>query len=95
MKGLIILILLIWLALLLIEWLIYRLQGRQRTRAQYILPCVALLGGAIVIMISVDIGGWNGIGYALLGVSIATSGLLTLITTIVVDVVIRRRRRNE
>ncbi|MDN4601282.1 YesK family protein [Paenibacillus sp. F6_3S_P_1C] len=95
MKGLIILILLIWLALLLIEWLIYRLQGRRMTRAQYILPCVALLGGAIVIMISVDIGGWNGIGYALLGVSIATSGLLTLITVIIVDVVMRRRRRNE
>ncbi|MHA7579090.1 YesK family protein [Paenibacillus vandeheii] len=95
MKGLIILILLIWLALLLIEWLIYRLQGRQMTRAQFILPCVVLLGGAIVIMISVNIGGWNGIGYALLGVSIATSGLLTLITVIIVDLVMRRRRRNE
>lgn len=64
------------------------------TRAQYIMPCVALLGGAIVIMISVDIGGWNGIGYALLGVSIATSGLLTLITIIIVDLVMRRHRRN-
>lgn len=65
------------------------------TRAQFILPCVVLLGGAVVIMISVNIGGWNGIGYALLGVSIATSGLLTLITVIIVDLVMRRRRRNE
>ncbi|WP_440114221.1 hypothetical protein [Paenibacillus sp. QZ-Y1] len=94
MKGLIILILLVWLVLLLIGWIIYRLQGRQMTWAQYILPCVAVLGGAIIIMISVDIGGWNGIGYALLGVSIATSGLLTLITVVIVDLVMRRRRRN-
>jgi len=93
-KGLIILILLIWIALLLFGWLIYRLQGRQMTWAQYILPCVAVLGGAIIIMISVDIGGWNGIGYALIGVSLMTSGLLTLITIIIVDVVMRRRRRN-
>jgi len=64
------------------------------TWAQYILPCVAVLGGAIIIMISVDIGGWNGIGYALIGVSLMTSGLLTLITIIIVDVVMRRRRRN-
>ncbi|MFE6074619.1 hypothetical protein ACFVQB_09095 [Paenibacillus sp. NPDC057886] len=94
MAGLVLLVLLVWVALLLIGWLIYRLQGRRMTWAQYILPCVAVLGGAIIIMISVDIGGWNGIGYALMGVSIATSGLLTLITVVIVDVVIRRRRRN-
>lgn len=79
---------------LLIDWLIYRVQGRRMTWVQYLLPCVALLGGAIVIMISVDIGGWNGIGYALLGVSLSTSGLLALITVTIVDVLMRRRRRN-
>ncbi|MFL0376524.1 hypothetical protein [Paenibacillus amylolyticus] len=94
MKGLIILTLLVWVALLLIEWLIYRLQGRRMTWIQYILPCVALLGGAVVIMISIDIGGWNGIGYALLGVSLGTVGMLTLITVAIRDVVLRRRGRN-
>ncbi|KAA8756975.1 MULTISPECIES: YesK family protein [Paenibacillus] len=94
MKGLIILTLLVWVALLLIEWLIYRLQGRRMTWVQYILPCVALLGGAVVIMISIDIGGWNGIGYALLGVSLGTAGMLTLITVAIRDVVLRRRGRN-
>ncbi|MFX3649029.1 MAG: hypothetical protein ACE3K2_25725 [Paenibacillus sp.] len=94
MKGLIILTLLIWVALLLIEWLIYRLQGRRMTWVQYILPCVALLGGAVVIMISIDMGGWNGIGYALLGVSLGTAGMLTLITVAIRDVVLRRRGGN-
>ncbi|MBD8840797.1 hypothetical protein IFU39_23535 [Paenibacillus sp. CFBP 13594] len=94
MKGLIILTLLVWVALLLIEWLIYRLQGRRMTWVQYILPCVALLSGAVVIMISIDIGGWNGIGYALLGVSLGTAGMLTLITVAIRDVVLRRRGRN-
>lgn len=94
MKGLIILTLLVWLALLLIEWLIYRLQGRRMTWVQYILPCVALLGGAVVIMISINIGGWNGIGYALLGVSLGTAGMLTLITVAIRDVVLRRRGGN-
>ncbi|RAW15996.1 hypothetical protein DC345_10895 [Paenibacillus taichungensis] len=83
-----------WAVQLLIEWLIYRLQGRRMTGVQYILPCVALLGGAVVIMISIDIGGWNGIGYALLGVSLGTAGMLTLITVAVTDMVFRRRRRN-
>jgi hypothetical protein len=55
---------------------------------------VALLGGATVIMISIDIGGWNGIGYALLGASLGTSGMLTLITVAITDVVFRRRGRN-
>ncbi|RPK26142.1 hypothetical protein EDO6_04697 [Paenibacillus xylanexedens] len=64
------------------------------TWVQYILPCVALLGGAVVIMISIDIGGWNGIGYALLGVSLGTAGMLTLITVAIRDVVLRRRGRN-
>ncbi|WP_433748614.1 hypothetical protein [Paenibacillus amylolyticus] len=94
MKGLIILTLLIWVALMMIEWLIYRLQGRRMTWVQYILPCVALLGGAVVIMISIDMGGWNGIGYALLGVSLGTAGMLTLITVAIRDVVLRRRDRN-
>ncbi|MNW63095.1 hypothetical protein D3C74_412660 [compost metagenome] len=94
MKGLIILTLLVWVALLLIEWLIYRLQGRRMTWVQYILPCVALLGGAVVIMISIDMGGWNGIGYALLGVSLGTAGMLTLITVAIRDVMLRRRGRN-
>ncbi|MDN8591189.1 YesK family protein [Paenibacillus sp. 11B] len=83
-----------WAVLLLIEWLIYRMQGRRMTWVQYILPCVALLGGATVIMISIDIGGWNGIGYALLGASLGTSGMLTLITVAITDVVFRRRGRN-
>ncbi|HBU81358.1 MULTISPECIES: YesK family protein [Paenibacillus] len=82
-----------WAVLLLIEWLIYRMQGRRMTWVQYILPCVALLGGATVIMISIDIGGWNGIGYALLGASLGTSGMLTLITVAITDVVFRRRGR--
>lgn len=94
MKGLIILTLLVWVALLLIEWLIYRLQGRRMTWVQYILPCVALLGGAVVIMISIDMGGWNGIGYALLGVSLGTAGMLTLITVAIRDVMLRRRGGN-
>lgn len=94
MKGLIILTLLVWVALLLIEWLIYRLQGRRMTWVQYILPCVALLGGAVVIMISIHIGGWNGIGYALLGVSLGTAGMLTLITVAIRDVMLRRRGGN-
>lgn len=83
-----------WAVLLLIEWLIYRMQGRRMTWVQYILPCVALLGGATVIMISIDIGGWNGLGYALLGASLGTSGMLTLITVAITDVVFRRRGRN-
>ncbi|PWW33351.1 MULTISPECIES: YesK family protein [Paenibacillus] len=94
MTGLVLWILLVWVVLLLIEWVIYRLQGRRMTGVQYILPCVALLGGAVVIMISIDIGGWNGIGYALLGVSLGTAGMLTLITVAIMDVVFRRRRRN-
>ncbi|QLG37897.1 hypothetical protein MKY42_31080 [Paenibacillus sp. FSL W7-1088] len=94
MTGLVLWILLVWVGLLLIEWVIYRLQGRRMTGVQYILPCVALLGGAVVIMISIDIGGWNGIGYALLGVSLGTAGMLTLITVAIMDVVFRRRRRN-
>lgn len=83
-----------WAVQLLIEWFIYRLQGRQMTWVQYILPCVALLGGAVVIMISIDIGGWNGIGYALLGASLGTSGMLTLITVAIRDVMLRRQGRN-
>lgn len=94
MTGLVLWILLVWIVLLLIGWVIYRLQGQRMTWAHYILPCVVVLGGAIIVMISVDIGGWNGIGYALIGVSLMTSGLLTLITTIIVDVVMRRRRRD-
>lgn len=94
MTGLILWILLVWVVLLLIEWVIYRLQGRRMTGVQYILPCVALLGGAVVIMISIDIGGWNGIGYALLGVSLGTAGMLTLITVAIMDVLFRRRRKN-
>ncbi|SEK45675.1 YesK family protein [Paenibacillus sp. OK003] len=94
MTGLVLWILLVWVVLLLIEWVIYRLQGRRMTGVQYILPCVALLGGAVVIMISIDIGGWNGIGYALLGVSLGTAGMLTLITVAIMDVVFRRRRKN-
>ncbi|PIH57999.1 hypothetical protein [Paenibacillus sp. LK1] len=83
-----------WAVQLLIEWLIYRLQGRRMTGVLYILPCVALLGGAVVIMISIEIGGWNGIGYALLGASLGAAGMLTLITVAITDVVFRRRRRN-
>ncbi|WP_339257858.1 hypothetical protein MKY85_28495 [Paenibacillus sp. FSL R5-0749] len=83
-----------WAVQLLIEWLIYRLQGRRMTWVQYILPCVALLGGAVVIMISIDMGGWNGIGYALLGVSLGTAGMLTLITVAIRDVMLRRRGGN-
>ncbi|PQP84351.1 hypothetical protein C0Q44_07155 [Paenibacillus sp. PCH8] len=83
-----------WAVQLLIVWLIYRMQGRRMTWGQSILPCVALLGGAVVIMISINIGGWNGIGYALLGVSLGTSGLLTLITVAITGVVLRRRGRH-
>ncbi|MFS0872474.1 hypothetical protein [Paenibacillus xylanilyticus] len=83
-----------WAVQLLIVWLIYRMQGRRMTWGQYILPCAALLGGAIVVMISIDIGGWNGIGYALLGVSLGTAGMLTLITVVIAELVLRRRGRN-
>ncbi|WP_145409062.1 hypothetical protein [Paenibacillus xylanexedens] len=83
-----------WLVQLLIEWLIYRAQKRQMTWIQSILPCVTLLGGAIIIMISIDIGGWPGIGYALLGAALGTSGLLTLITVAITALVIRRRGGN-
>lgn len=78
---------------LLLEWLVYRIQGRRMTWVQSILPCVTLLGGAIVIMISIDMGGWNGIGYALLGAALGTSGLLTLITVAITALVLQRRRR--
>ncbi|MGX1829712.1 hypothetical protein ACWIE6_15790 [Paenibacillus taichungensis] len=45
-------------------------------------------------MISIEIGGWNGIGYALLGASLGAAGMLTLITVAITDVMFRRRRRN-
>ncbi|MGD0033975.1 hypothetical protein SLT67_21600 [Paenibacillus illinoisensis] len=82
-----------WAVQLLMEWLVYRIQGRRMTWVQFILPCVTLLGGAIVIMISIDIGGWNGIGYALLGAALGTSGLLTLITVAITALVLHRRGR--
>ncbi|MGG4483376.1 hypothetical protein [Paenibacillus illinoisensis] len=82
-----------WAVQLLMEWLVYRIQGRRMTWVQSILPCVTLLGGAIVIMISIDMGGWNGIGYALLGAALGTSGLLTLITVAITALVLQRRRR--
>ncbi|WP_128103994.1 hypothetical protein [Paenibacillus sp. DCT19] len=80
-----------WVVQLLIEWFVYLAQKRQMTWIQTILPCVTLLGGAIIIMISIDIGGWNGIGYALLGAALGTSGLLTLITVAITALVLRRR----
>ena len=82
-----------WAVQLLMEWLVYRIQGRRMTWVQSILPCVTLLGGAIVIMISIDMGGWNGIGYALLGAALGTSGLLTLITVAITALVLQRRGR--
>ncbi|WJH27247.1 hypothetical protein N6H13_18165 [Paenibacillus sp. CC-CFT742] len=82
-----------WAVQLLLEWLVYRIQGRRMTWVQSILPCVTLLGGAIVIMISIDMGGWNGIGYALLGAALGTSGLLTLITVAITALMLQRRRR--
>ncbi|MBY0217565.1 hypothetical protein [Paenibacillus illinoisensis] len=82
-----------WAVQLLLEWLVYRIQGRRMTWVQSILPCVTLLGGAIVIMISIDMGGWNGIGYALLGAALGTAGLLTLITVAITALVLQRRRR--
>ncbi|MCM3173854.1 hypothetical protein [Paenibacillus sp. MER 99-2] len=83
-----------WVVQLLIEWFVYLAQKRQMTWIQTILPCVTLLGGAIIIMISIDIGGWNGIGYALLGAALGTSGLLTLITVAITALVLRRRGGN-
>ncbi|MBM6383560.1 MULTISPECIES: hypothetical protein [Paenibacillus] len=82
-----------WAVQLLMEWLVYRIQGRRMTWVQSILPCVTLLGGAIVIMISIEIGEWNGIGYALLGAALGTSGLLTLITVAITALVLQRRGR--
>ncbi|MCM3135611.1 hypothetical protein M3629_22790 [Paenibacillus polysaccharolyticus] len=83
-----------WVVQLLIEWIVYRAQGRQMTWIQSILPCLTLLGGAVVIMISINIGGWNGLGYALLGAALGTSGLLTLITVAITALVLRRRGRH-
>lgn len=82
-----------WAVQLLMEWLVYRIQGRRMTWVQSILPCVTLLGGSVVIMISIEIGGWNGIGYALLGAALGTSGLLTLITVAITALVLRRQGR--
>ena len=82
-----------WAVQLLMEWLVYRIQGRRMTWVQSILPCVTLLGGAIVIIISIEIGEWNGIGYALLGAALGTSGLLTLITVAITALVLQRQRR--
>ncbi|CAI6080508.1 hypothetical protein PAECIP112173_02910 [Paenibacillus sp. JJ-100] len=83
-----------WAVQLLIEWIIYRVQGRRMTWIQSILPCLTLLGGAIIIMISIDIGGWRGLGYGLLGFILGTSGLLTLVTVAITALVLRRRGRN-
>ncbi|WP_145413962.1 hypothetical protein [Paenibacillus xylanexedens] len=83
-----------WLVQLLIEWVVYRVQGCRMTWIQSILPCLTLLGGAVIILISIDIGGWNGIGYALLGAALGTSGLLTLVTVAITALVLRRRGRN-
>ncbi|WP_434748928.1 hypothetical protein [Paenibacillus amylolyticus] len=83
-----------WVVQLLIEWIVYRVQGHRMTWIQSILPCLTLLGGAVVIMISIDIGGWSGLGYALLGAALGTSGLLTLITVAITALVLRRRGRN-
>lgn len=82
-----------WAVQLLMEWLVYRIQGSRMTWVQPILPCVTLLGGAIVIMISIEIGEWNGIGYALLGAALGTSGLLTLIAVAITALVLQRRGR--
>ncbi|MBR2565357.1 MAG: hypothetical protein IKE29_12120 [Paenibacillus sp.] len=83
-----------WAVQLLIEWIIYRVQGCRMTWIQSILPCLTLLGGAIIIMISIDIGGWRGLGYGLLGFILGTSGLLTLVTVAITALVLRRRGRN-
>ncbi|MDP9700160.1 hypothetical protein J2T16_003065 [Paenibacillus intestini] len=83
-----------WVVQLLVEWIVYRVQGRRMTWMQSILPCLTLLGGAGVIMISIDIGGWNGIGYAFLGAALGTSGLLTLITVAITALVLRRRGKD-
>ena len=83
-----------WVVQLLIEWIVYRSQGRQMTWIQSILPCLTLLGGAGVIVMSISMENWNAIGYALLGVAIGTSGLLTLITVAITALVLRRRGRN-
>ncbi|PZT55557.1 hypothetical protein [Paenibacillus silvae] len=80
-----------WGVQLLLEWVVYRLQGRRMTWLQSILPCLTLLGGAVVIMISLDMDSWNGIGYALLGFTLGTSGLLTLVTVAITALVLRRR----
>lgn len=83
-----------WVVQLLIEWIVYRMQKRRMTWIQSILPCLTLLGGAVIILISIDIGGWNGIGYALLGAALGTSGLLTLITVAITALVLRRRGKD-
>lgn len=83
-----------WVVQLLVEWIVYRVQGRRMTWVQSILPCLTLLGGAGVIVMSIDMDSWNAIGYALLGAAIGTSGLLTLITVAITALVLRRRGRD-
>lgn len=47
-----------------------------------------LFGGVIVIMISIDMGGWNGIGYVLFGVVLGILGLLMLIMVVIMVLVL-------
>lgn len=92
MKVLILWTLLMVVVQLLIGWGIYRLQGRKLTWVQFVLPGFVIVGGGTVILISARIGGWSGLGYGLMGMSILASGLLSFVSVVIALAVTHRRR---
>lgn len=77
---------------LLVGWIIYRLQGRKLTWAQFVLPGFVIVGGGTIILISARLGGWSGLGYGLMGMSILASGLLSFVSVVIALAVTHRRR---
>lgn len=90
-------VLILWALLLvavqlLIGWGIYRLQGRKLTWVQFVLPGFVTVGGGTVILVSVRLGGWSGLGYGLMGMSVLASGLLSFVSVVIALAVTHRRR---